>query len=79
MQKLLTVVIPAYNEGNAIKGTIKEIKSVMKKNKIDKNSEIIVRYMFAAEQLRTGLAVEILDHIFTEKNSEGIWLKRRFH
>ena len=44
-----------------------------------KNSEIIVRYMFAAEQLRTGLAVEILDHIFTEKNSEGISYQNKFN
>ena len=39
---MISVVIPAYNEENAIKGTIKEIQNVMKKNKIDKNSEIIV-------------------------------------
>ena len=32
-----------------------------------KNSEIIVRYMFAVEQLRSGSAVNILDRIFTEK------------
>ena len=44
-----------------------------------KNSEIIVRYMFAAEQLRTGLAIEILDHIFTEKNSEGISYQNKFN
>lgn len=31
-----------------------------------KNSEIVVKYMFAAEQLRSGVAVTILDHIFTE-------------
>ena len=35
-----------------------------------RNSEIIVRYMFAAEQLSSGLAVEILDHIFTETSSD---------
>lgn len=37
-----------------------------------KNSEIVVRYMLAAEQFRSGLAVQLLDHIFTGKNSEGI-------
>ncbi len=37
-----------------------------------KNSEIVVRYMFAAEQIRSGLAVKILDHIFTEKDEDGI-------
>ena len=31
-----------------------------------KNSEIIVKYMLAAEQIRSGLAVTLLDHIFTE-------------
>ncbi len=44
-----------------------------------KNSEIIVRYMFAAEQLRTGMAMEILDHIFTGKNSEGISYQNKFN
>ena len=39
---MISVIIPAYNEENAIKETIKEIKSVMKKNKLDKNSEIII-------------------------------------
>ena len=33
-----------------------------------KNSEIVVRYMLAAEQLQSGLAIIIIDHIFTEKN-----------
>lgn len=39
---MVSVVIPAYNEENAIKKTIKEIEKVMKKNKLDKGSEIIV-------------------------------------
>lgn len=39
---MISVVIPAYNEENSIGNTISEIKRVMKKNKIDKNSEIIV-------------------------------------
>ena len=39
---MVSVVIPAYNEENAIKQTIKEIKNVLKKNKLDKNSEIII-------------------------------------
>lgn len=37
-----------------------------------KNSEIIVRYLFAIEQLRSGFAVNILERIFTEKNEDGI-------
>lgn len=44
-----------------------------------KNSEIIVRYMFAVEQLRTGMAIKILDHIFTEKNSDGISYQNLFN
>ena len=42
------------------------------------NSEIVVRYMFAAEQIESGLAVELIDHIFTEKNSEGISYQNKF-
>ncbi|MBR2840157.1 hypothetical protein IKE82_02390 [Candidatus Saccharibacteria bacterium] len=43
------------------------------------NSEIVVRYMLAAEQLKSGLAVELLDHIFTGKNSEGISYQNKFN
>ena len=39
---MISVVIPAYNEGEAIKETIDEIKTILKKNKIYKGSEIIV-------------------------------------
>ena len=39
---MIAVVIPAYNEEKAIKKTIKEIQKILKKNKLDKNSEIIV-------------------------------------
>lgn len=39
---MISVVIPAYNEEKAIEKTIKEIEKVMKKNKLDKGSEIIV-------------------------------------
>lgn len=44
-----------------------------------KNSEIIVRYMLAAEQLESGLAIKILDHIFTEKNEDGISYQTLFN
>ena len=44
-----------------------------------KNSEIIVRYMLAAEQVRSGLAVTLLDSIFTQKNSEGISYQNKFN
>ncbi len=44
-----------------------------------KNSEVVVRYMFAAEQIRSGLAIEILDHIFAGKNSDGILYQTMFN
>lgn len=43
------------------------------------NSEIIVKYMFSAEQLRSGLAIKILDRIFTEKTDEGISYQEMFN
>ena len=43
------------------------------------NSEIIVKYMFSAEQLRSGLAIKILDRIFTEKTDEGIAYQEMFN
>lgn len=44
-----------------------------------KNSEVIVRYMFAAEQFKSGLAIELIDHIFTGKNSEGVSYQNKFN
>lgn len=44
-----------------------------------KNSEIIVKYMLAAEQIRSGLAVTLMDHIFTEKNADGIYYQNLFN
>jgi len=43
------------------------------------NSEVIVRYMLAAEQFRSGLALQIIDKIFTGKNSEGISYQNKFN
>lgn len=43
------------------------------------NSEIIVRYMFASEQLRSGLAIQIIDKIFTARNSEGLSYQNKFN
>ncbi len=43
------------------------------------NSEIIVKYMLAAEQVRSGLAVKILDRIFTTKNHDGIYYQDMFN
>ena len=44
-----------------------------------KNSEMIVRYMLAAEQLRPGLATKIIDKVFTGKNGEGISYQNKFN
>ena len=44
-----------------------------------KNSEIVVRYMFAAEQIKSGLSLGIIDRIFTAKNSEGISYQNKFN
>ena len=44
-----------------------------------KNSEIIVRYMFAAEEIQAGTAIDILDRIFTRKNSEGVSYQNKFN
>ena len=43
------------------------------------NSEIIVKYMLAAEQMRSGLAVQIIDRIFTAKNHDGIYYQEMFN
>ena len=44
-----------------------------------KNSELIVKYMFAAEQVRSDVSLSILDKIFTGKNSEGISYQEKFN
>ena len=44
-----------------------------------KNSEIIVKYALAAEQIRSGLAMTILDHIFAQKNHEGRYYQDVFN
>ena len=44
-----------------------------------KNSEIVVRYMFAAEQVKSGTAQAIIDKIFTGKNSEGVSYQNKFN
>ncbi|MDO5474789.1 MAG: hypothetical protein Q4F61_00155 [Candidatus Saccharibacteria bacterium] len=44
-----------------------------------KNSEIIVKYIFAVEQLRSGFAVNILDRIFTERNEDGVSYQNIFN
>ena len=43
------------------------------------NSEIIVKYMLASEQIRSGLAIEILDKIFTAKNHDDIYYQEMFN
>ena len=44
-----------------------------------KNSEIIVKYMIAADQVRSGLAVILLDHIFTEKDDNDMSYQTLFN
>lgn len=44
-----------------------------------KNSEIIVRYMFAVEQLRAGMALQLLDRIFTWRYEDGTSYQDRFN
>ncbi|MBQ2660815.1 hypothetical protein IJF93_01940 [Candidatus Saccharibacteria bacterium] len=44
-----------------------------------KNSEIIVRYMFAAEQFESGLALGLIDHVFTDRDSEGVSYQNKFN
>lgn len=43
------------------------------------NSEIIVRYLLAVEQLRSGLAAQLIDHIFTERDAEGVSYQNLFN
>ena len=43
------------------------------------NSDVVVRYMFAAEQVQAGVSLEIIDRIFTGKNSEGISYQNKFN
>lgn len=43
------------------------------------NSEVVVRYMLAAEQVKSGLALELIDHIFTEKDDEGVSYRNKFN
>lgn len=44
-----------------------------------KNSEVVVRYMFAAEQIESGMSLVIIDKIFTGKNSEDISYQNKFN
>ena len=44
-----------------------------------KNSDTVVRYMFAVEQLKSGLARVILEHIFEDKNADGLSYQTLFN
>ena len=44
-----------------------------------KNSETIVRYLLAAEQYESGLALKLIDRIFIEKDSEGTSYQNKFN
>lgn len=44
-----------------------------------KNSEIIVRLMFASEKVKPGLALMIIDHIFADHDENGIIYQTQFN
>ncbi|MBR3122158.1 hypothetical protein IKF28_01800 [Candidatus Saccharibacteria bacterium] len=44
-----------------------------------KNSELIVKYMFATEQVKYGLSIEIIDKIFIGKDDDGISYQDKFN
>lgn len=44
-----------------------------------KNSDLVVRFMFAAEKIESGASLIIIDKIFTERNSEGISYQDKFN
>ncbi len=44
-----------------------------------KNSELVVRYMFAAEDIEPGLSLGIIDRIFTGKNHDDISYQNMFN
>lgn len=44
-----------------------------------KNSEIAVRYILAADDFQAGLGVKILDHIFTDRDEDGILYQDLFN
>ncbi len=44
-----------------------------------KNSEIVVRYIFAVEKIKAGASVGIIDRIFTKKNSEDLSYQIKFN
>ena len=44
-----------------------------------KNSALVVKYMFAVEQVRSGVAIKLLDYIFTRKNHDGYSYQTMFN
>ena len=44
-----------------------------------KNSALVVRYMFAAEQIKSGMAKTLLEHIFFDKNEDGLTYQTIFN
>lgn len=44
-----------------------------------KNSAVVVKYMLATEQLKSGMAIEIIDRLFTEKDENGISYQNKFN
>jgi len=44
-----------------------------------KNSALVVRYMFAAEQVRSGASLTIIDNLFTKEDENGVSYQNLFN
>lgn len=44
-----------------------------------KNSALVVRYMFAAEQVRSGASLTIIDNLFTKEDKNGVSYQNLFN
>lgn len=44
-----------------------------------KNSELVTRYIFAANEFQAGLGVMLIDHLFNDKNDDGLYYQSVFN
>ena len=63
---MISVIIPVYNEEKIIGEAIDEIIKVMKKNKLDKESEIIV--------VNDGSTDNTKEEISKKSTKHGLWI-----